>query len=755
MARYAPNQGQRFAGWALPLTLTVIAVFLLSAAGGVGAQGVTAIYSTAPFDPEMESMPLGGLTFKGEEGDFHLAVVWDQERSPFGFSLWRVALKADANFLPRSLGPRLLVRTVDDRDEVGLAYLSPEPGHAYELTIAYDVASATMGLALSDRETGSLLLHGSYPLQPFPGDVEPYQPGAADTLALDSVVDAYTPVGITWYLAEPSTSDDRLVAVARISKQRDAFVQVICPDSGLTDTLALAYRTDNQWVPWVELGACSGEQAYQVPVETLPTRDVDITLMYPTSNGTRPIGRARTYQVVAGVVTLTSSVPYWETGVLRGALTARADGQVAGRLRVEAEVDKFIDGNWQPASTITLHDAPVQLDPEGISLPLTFEGIAPSESVRIRLNSEIDLEEAWLLVGDAREYEVPSQVNEWMTLPHIDLAQDKHRMVIVDRTDGGYRGHTDTVLLEGNTILAVYALGHGGATALQRSDDGGLTWSGRLPVPEDWERTSDVPTIHKLVDPNGVERLLVFQTFGIRGISNEQRQSISEDGGKTWSPFVANRLWSPVSPNTVVPISGGRYLTVFQLDGRIEQSISHDGGLTWERQKTIAVYPGARLTEPAVLRSPDGKQLAVLIRENTRKFNSMLIVSDDEGATWTTPVELPAALTGDRHKPVYTHDGRLVVVFRDMAHDSPTHGDFVAWVGTFDDLINLREGQYRVRLLDNPGPPRDTGYAGLEVLPDGTLVATTYVPLAAGERPSIVSVRFHPDELDKLAAYAD
>ena len=96
-------------------------------------------------------------------------------------------------------------------------------------------------------------------------------------------------------------------------------------------------------------------------------------------------------------------------------------------------------------------------------------------------------------------------------------------------------------------------------------------------------------------------------------------------------------------------------------------------------------------------------------------------------------------------------------MFRDTAFDSPTKYQFVAWVGTYDDLVAGREGQYRVVLLrhHNNFPPfrtGDCGYAGLELLPDGTLVATTYVCLLPGEGNSVVSVRFTLDELDARAA---
>ena len=85
-----------------------------------------------------------------------------------------------------------------------------------------------------------------------------------------------------------------------------------------------------------------------------------------------------------------------------------------------------------------------------------------------------------------------------------------------------------------------------------------------------------------------------------------------------------------------------------------------------------------------------------------------------------------------------------------MTHESPTHGDWVAWVGTFDDIVKGREGQYRVRLMDNT-KTTDCAYPGVEVLPDGTFVVTTYGHWTEGEQPYIASVRLKLAELDRLA----
>ena len=60
------------------------------------------------------------------------------------------------------------------------------------------------------------------------------------------------------------------------------------------------------------------------------------------------------------------------------------------------------------------------------------------------------------------------------------------------------------------------------------------------------------------------------------------------------------------------------------------------------------------------------------------------------------------------------------------------------------------DGQYSVRLKDNT-KSYDTSYPGVEILPDGTLVATTYGHWDRGQAPYILSVRLKLEELDALA----
>jgi hypothetical protein len=353
------------------------------------------------------------------------------------------------------------------------------------------------------------------------------------------------------------------------------------------------------------------------------------------------------------------------------------------------------------------------------------------------------------------------------TIPLVDLAAEREHQVVVDREPGQYLGHPTTVLLEdGRTIVAVYPKGHGrGPIVMKRSADGGLTWSGRLPVPENWETSLETPTIHRVVGADGTKRLILFSGLF------PARLSMSADDGLSWTSLMPAGDWGGIvvmSALVELRDGRGRYMAMFHDDGRffnknphqenppiftLYTTFSNDGGLTWSFPQAVYRSSKVQLCEPGIVRSPDGWTLAALLRENSRTRNSFVMFSPDEGKSWSEPRQLPGALTGDRHTGKYAPDGRLLVSFRDMTHESPTRGDWVAWVGTFDEILRGGEGQYRVRLMDNT-KDADCAYPGVEVLPDGTFVLTTYGHWTAGAEPYIVSVRLKLEELDRLASAA-
>jgi|GEM_PF-161135 len=403
--------------------------------------------------------------------------------------------------------------------------------------------------------------------------------------------------------------------------------------------------------------------------------------------------------------------------------------------------------------------------------------------------------EEWITEGGKDE-----EADPYFSIPLVDLDGDTERQVVVDREEGQYLGHPTTVMLEDNrTILAVYPKGHGkGEIVYKRSGDQGRTWSSRLPVPDSWATSKEVPTLHRVVDKYGTKRIIMFSGL------YPSRMAVSEDDGMTWSELEQAGPWGGiVVMSAVVPLKTGKghYMAMFHDDGRfftadgskiykddqeqfnsrmftLYKTLSLDGGLTWSFPEAVHRSREKHICEPGVIRSPDGRTIAVLLRENSRRDNSQIIFSHDEGRTWTNPRPLPNELTGDRHVLRYTPDGRIIALFRDRSPrsaqgdlleiaeregesnysliaartglGSPTEGDWAGWVGTWDDLVNGGEGQYRIRFKDNTRG-WDTTYPALELVPGGIFIATTYGHWKEGEMPYILNVRFTMEELDERA----
>lgn len=344
-------------------------------------------------------------------------------------------------------------------------------------------------------------------------------------------------------------------------------------------------------------------------------------------------------------------------------------------------------------------------------------------------------------------------------LPVVDISGwRRSHVVIAEGTRDVYQGHPTTVLMpDSRTLFAVWTLGHGGAAGpAARSDDGGRTWS-RIDglFPEVYKTHRNCPSIYRIIAPDGQARLMIFTNK--KGLG----RMVSEDDGLSWRELPSiplNRVGMPftgmirLKDGTTAAfgqtgLERGRQTKTEKAGQSVFMIVTADGGLTWGEPRVIATKEGKDLCEPFVLRSPDGNELCCLMRENFHQGRSMMCFSRDEGETWSEPVDTPWGLTGDRHEGVQTPDGRWVIAFRDRAIGSSTYGHFVAWVGTYDDIRNGRSGQFRIKLLHSHAK-WDCGYPGMEVLPDGTIIATTYVKYWDDERRhSVVSTRFKLDEL--------
>lgn len=366
-------------------------------------------------------------------------------------------------------------------------------------------------------------------------------------------------------------------------------------------------------------------------------------------------------------------------------------------------------------------------------------------------------------------------------IPLIDLSEEKERQFLVDREEGEYLGHPDSVLLENGEIYVFYPKGHGkGPIVMKKSMDGGKSWSPRLKTPSSWQESQETPTIYRIEMSNGKSRLLLIS--GLPNAPGGFRTSVSDDNGLTWSEFrhfFADQGYDGIvahaSLTRLKKADGSfddRWMGIFHdknyNNWKTYLTFDEQGNEKWTTPERLLsehdpIEKYAELCEIEVIRSPKGDQLALLARAQAKKTNAMVAFSNDEGMTWTAPRELPASLMGERHKAEYDPiSGRLLVTFRQIIRrsredlDDWKAADWMAWVGTYEDLLNNGEGQYRVRLMKDYTPSvrgGDCGYAGNVVLKDGTFVLTSYGYWDKNyPYPYIMTVRLKLSELDEKVA---
>lgn len=345
--------------------------------------------------------------------------------------------------------------------------------------------------------------------------------------------------------------------------------------------------------------------------------------------------------------------------------------------------------------------------------------------------------------------------------PLIDFSADFEMQTVIASGKSSYQGHPTTLQMPDGTILCTWTIGHGGSCGpMAKSSDSGRTWSA-VATPENWKNYINCPTLWHLPVPGNPERTAVFAQ---EPESRRIAVSFSEDGGSHWSPMepcggniVSVMPWTSILPfpdgdHTLIALTNARPASGDGKQNLIIRSFSGDGGRSWSKPEIIADLQGANLCEPWILPSPDRSRWACLMRANNRKMNSMVIFSDDHGRSWSAPLPLPLPLKGDRHVARYLPDGRIIAAFRCMDETSPCYGHFCGWIGCWEDLENQTPGQWMLKLLhhvsDSHSGNGDCGYPGLEILPDRTILATTYLRRSRQDAGnSVVSLRIPFDSL--------
>lgn len=380
------------------------------------------------------------------------------------------------------------------------------------------------------------------------------------------------------------------------------------------------------------------------------------------------------------------------------------------------------------------------------------------------------------------------------SIPQIDLSQkpdnidEKYNYLFeytaVDEGEG-YLGHPDSCLVNGDEIMTFYPEGHGrGRVLVKKSVDGGKSYKkGIENPPESWAKSKETPTVYRLefTEHDWQDKIILIcgnpKWWDEKSSVGGFNCSISEDEGKSFSEFelfFGGEIYPIVSMSSLTKLKeNGRFVDKWMglfhdksfVNYKTILSFDENGKMQWSKpvayfSKYRDIEKKSQMCEVECVRSDAGlgDELMLITRSNSKKVNSLLTFSTDEGESWSQPVFAPAAINGERHKADYLKDGRLLITFRSIERDklkNRRHYEkrfrnwysegWIAWVGTYDDLKNGREGQYRIKIahtyLPNQSKPDvtangDTGYCGNVVLSDGTVVTSSYGIFSPEEKES-------------------
>mgnify|MGYP002236044572 FL=1 len=338
-------------------------------------------------------------------------------------------------------------------------------------------------------------------------------------------------------------------------------------------------------------------------------------------------------------------------------------------------------------------------------------------------------------------------------------------------TSNQYFGQPDMIRTKSGRLITSFPQGHGkGPLIMKISDDDGATWTRKTDIPASWAGSQETPTLYVLNLSDGTERIMMITAcpgWGTDSAGNRYgwNTSYSDDNGETWTEYrhwQSNRTYDNANNDAIVAMASlvqlkdsdgndiqkwmGVYHNYAYVNFRTYLTFAENGDEQWSESEPYlaqwrSIESAYQMCEIGMFRSPDGKRIIGLARSQSHNNPATLIYSDDEGETWSKPMDLPGSLAGERHKIAYDPiSGRLLVTFREINYDLNGNnrfdggndwnaGDWVAWVGTYDQLINQEDGEYRILLAEdwaNNAKSGDTGYAGVAVLDDGTFIMDTY-----------------------------
>ena len=515
-------------------------------------------------------------------------------------------------------------------------------------------------------------------------------------------------------------------------------------------------------------------------IETeMPALSLEVASIYDLIN--YPLKTSRSYLSTDEIAALTA-----ETKAFKAALNevtekyvAIKNGELKGILNVPESTEIAFGDTYQlepmvvsdkadKTLTYTSEDEKIATVDENGLITATGRGtttiVVKNAASGFEAEVEVTVSVETTIINKLRKFVLPEKYQS-----NVEGAASNEEGTLVG-TDRQYLGQPDMVRTETGRLITVFPTGHGhGPLIMKISEDNGETWVEKTDIPSSWAASQETPTLYSIQvdDGNGgtFERLVLVCACPQWDLNlGGWQMSYSDDNGDTWTEFEdfwqtvdgTNKHWTIVAMASLIQLKDedgnwkqewmGVYHDYNYVNYKTILTFDEDGNPQWSKPETYlseyrAIESSHQICEVGMFRSPDGNRIVALARNQTHAGPATMFYSDDEGKTWTEPVELPGSLAGERHKALYDPvTGKLVITFREIDYDRNNNGvweggsdwiagEWVAWVGSYEDLMNLQQGDYMLVLDEdfaNNYYSGDTGYTGMAVLEDGTFVLHSY-----------------------------
>ncbi len=259
--------------------------------------------------------------------------------------------------------------------------------------------------------------------------------------------------------------------------------------------------------------------------------------------------------------------------------------------------------------------------------------------------------------------------------------------------DGKYNAFPGLTLLPNDHLIVVYRKGTGhvstdGVIYYRTSSDQGQTWSPEATVYS--SPTVDARDPEIVLLNSGKLLLSFFTANATSSVTNVYTMFGTPTGdsvswgsanllntGFTQTQAVSSKAIQLANGNIVLPVYGDN---TGETNDSAAVVTSTDGGNTWSTENTIASNAGGQEYDEANgVQLPSGR-IVLLIRHDVGTTGYARVYSDDNGATWSSPVNVISQPSSNEGRPtvLLLNGGGLFLLTRTTTGSTPT-GYAVSW----------------------------------------------------------------------------